>query len=646
MLRLWVKIVSVIGFIIFLIAQLGYTGMLRQLGVNKYLSWITAMIVQTLLLYAFAMLNLLPFALKAVILLGVGIEVVRIALLFFRRGQLAFEGIHYFDIWMLAIGIILGKVLYASPLLHYDNYSHWALIVKFLLFQGHLPTAAEPLITFTSYPPATALFITQFVSWVGFSGGAMLLGQFLLIWASFYATFAVLRDRSRALNAFTLCFVISITNVFNIAIRMNNLLVDFILPIVTAAGIAGVYAYREHPKLQVFTAAIFSAELLLIKNSGAMYVVMIGCYLLYVLIKQQTGHWLKRCGKSLGWTVLSMGAGYLPFYWWNQHVHATFAAVSKHQISTQAYKHQLAGESSTVIMKIGHKFLQQILSLNSLSTRGVLLINLSLLIAWIVIRLFMHKKNNLLATLIALDISFIAYYISVFAMYIVSMPYAEAILLDGCERYLSSMVILNLMLGAMALVVAMDRAYFEQRISKRSLRSFHSIITKNMYQILALGLMIFSVILMFSEINGIQYNNTLGKEELPVQLPKLAPQTTTLNHTKILLVDPHVNDVNDYFTGYVGRYYFFSDKVVGQENFMLSKKAFRTALNQYQYVVIPEWHRTFTKMAWQVYHQRLKTGIFKVTPTTLHRVKNIHVNQAKTKKPTHFHNELDHLALQ
>ena len=167
-----------------------------------------------------------------------------------------------------------------------------------------------------------------------------------------------------------------------------------------------------------------------------------------------------------------------------------------------------------------------------------------------------------------------------------------------------------------------------------------------MYQILALGLMIFSVILMFSEINGIQYNNTLGEEELPVQLPKLASQTTTLNHTKILLVDPHVNDVNDYFTGYVGRYYFFSDKVVGQENFMLSKKAFRAALNQYQYVVIPEWHRTFTKMTWQVYHQRLKTGIFKVTPTALQRVKNIHVTQPKPKKPMHFHNDLDHLALQ
>lgn len=590
------------------------------------------MIIQTLLLYGFALLKLLPMGLKVVTGLGLLFVLIRIGLLIFHRGQLDFEGLHYFDVWMLAIGIILGQVLYQSPLIHYDNYSHWALIVKFLLFQGHLPTASDTLISFTSYPPATALFITHFVALVGFSDGAMLLGQFFIIWASFYAIFSVLPDRTRALNAFILCFTIAITNVFNIAIRMNNLLVDFILPVVAAAGIASVYAYRHHPKLQLTTAALFSGELLLIKNSGAMYVVMIGCYLVYSLAHNLKGHGIYRWLKGLGLTAVSMLLGYLPFWLWNQHVHATFKAVSKHQISTQAYQSQLAHESTTVILKIGHKFLQQILSLNSLSTRGVLLINIGLLIAWIVIRWFINKPNHLLGTLIAIDFSFVAYYISVFAMYIVSMPYAEAILLDGCERYLSSMVILNLLLATMSLVVAMDRASFEQRIFKRNLRSFSSIITKNMYQIMALGLMIFSVILMFSEINGIEYNNTLGQEQLPVQLKKIGPQTNSFNHTKILLVDPHANDVNNYYAGYVGRYYFFSDKVVGQENFMLSKTAFKATLNQYQYVVIPEWHRTFTVMVDKTYHQSLRTGLFRVTPQGLQRVTKIKLTQQTAHK--------------
>ncbi len=63
-------------------------------------------------------------------------------------------------------------------------------------------------------------------------------------------------------------------------------------------------------------------------------------------------------------------------------------------------------------------------------------------------------------------------------MYLVSMPYAEAIQLDGLERYLSSMVILNLLLGAMVLAVVMDQAMFEQRIGRRGVRSFKNVFTK------------------------------------------------------------------------------------------------------------------------------------------------------------------------
>ncbi|MEE6666696.1 hypothetical protein PS423_04755 [Pediococcus acidilactici] len=252
-----------------------------------------------------------------------------------------------------------------------------------------------------------------------------------------------------------------------------------------------------------------------------------------------------------------------------------------------------------------------------------MLINAGLLIGWIVITFLMHHKNPLLKTLFAIDVSFLIYYGSVFAMYLVSMPYAEAIQLDGLERYLSSMVILNLLLGAMVLAVVMDQAMFEQRIGRRGVRSFKNVFTKNLYQLTALVLMIFSTILMFSEINGIEYNNTLGKEQLPVQLKQIAQPSMTYNHRKILLVDPHTNDVNNYYAGYVGRYYFFSDKVVGQENFMMDPATFKKTVAAYQYVALPEWHRTFTVMLQKTYHQSYKTGLYRVTSRGLRRVQKI-----------------------
>ncbi|WP_243680561.1 hypothetical protein [Lacticaseibacillus manihotivorans] len=67
---------------------------------------------------------------------------------------------------------------------------------------------------------------------------------------------------------------------------------------------------------------------------------------------------------------------------------------------------------------------------------------------------------------------------------------------------MSSIVIFGLFIAAMVAVVVMDESMAEQRYEKRSLRTFHSIFTKNAYQVMTLVLMIFSIIMMFSESNG------------------------------------------------------------------------------------------------------------------------------------------------
>ena len=44
-------------------------------------------------------------------------------------------------------------------LVHYDNFSHWALIVKYLLSADQLPSVDTELIPFRDYPPGSSLFI-------------------------------------------------------------------------------------------------------------------------------------------------------------------------------------------------------------------------------------------------------------------------------------------------------------------------------------------------------------------------------------------------------------------------------------------------------------------------------------------------------
>lgn len=607
-----------VGFILYAVGLLGYTSTVRRLGVSPYLSWITSMLIQILILYGFAMTGWLNLGIKFVTYLGILLTIIWFVFGLWKKVLLKFEGIHLFDFWMIALGLITGNVLWNSPLVHYDNFSHWAVMVKFMTFTGHLPGASDKLISFTSYPPATALFITQFVHWVGFSDGAMLVAQFILIWGAAYSIFAGLRDRSRALTGFGLCFALAISFVFNVAIRLNNLLVDYVLPIITIAALVGIFVYRKKPILLCAHVALFTAALFLVKNSATFYVIMIAIFFLYTLITNHPWKWRRILTVPIQFAI-TMGIGYLPFAWWNWHVKRTFT-LSKHEISTQAYSKQLNGMNHQQLIHISHKFYDQILSWNSLSTKAILLINVVLILTWFFVRFYQGQKNNLFGMALLLDFVFIAYYISLFGMYILSMPYAEAIMLDGFERYMASTVILNLFIAAICLVRVIDRQQFEQNFQKRDTLAFKSALTKNIYQISTLVVAFFSITMMYSEITGTKFTNEMNHNTLPLQMKRISRPWNHLNHKKVLIVDPEVVDVNDYYAGYVGRYYYFTDKAVGQENFMMTPEQFKKTVESYQYVAIPESHRTFTVLTEKVFHQHVITGLFKVTKNGLVRM--------------------------
>lgn len=122
---------AIVGLVIFALSLIGYSGTLRYLGINAYLAWITAILLQILTLYVFAMLNLLRWGIWFVVGLGLILYGSRLMLISRGKARLKFEGLHLFDVWLAGLGLAMIIVLYQSPLVHYDNFSHWALIVKF-----------------------------------------------------------------------------------------------------------------------------------------------------------------------------------------------------------------------------------------------------------------------------------------------------------------------------------------------------------------------------------------------------------------------------------------------------------------------------------------------------------------------------------
>lgn len=413
---------SLIGWLIFLSSLIGYQRILRRSGVSPYLTWITIFWSQTLVLYIGAMVNLLPAFMIGVSGLGIALLLVDIILIVMKRWVPLGIELHLFDVWMASMGLLLGIAIYHSLMVHYDNFSHWATMVKFLYTNGQLPTAggADQIISFTSYPPAMALFINYFVHLVGFSEGSMLLGQFIYIWAALYSVFAFLKDKTRSLLAAILVLTIAVTMIFNVEIRFNNLLVDYVLAVVALAGLTGVYVYQKRPTLQMIHVMLAASNLLLIKNSGAFFVALIFVYYAYTLFVNRTRRASRRQKVMAGFQnflrwLMGLGISYLPFYLWSRHVKQSFTT-SKHEISAAAYGQQLQQESGQYFSEIAHKMLQANAHLSSLSTRGFILFNVVLLVTWIVLKMLGHR-NRLLKMALLFDGIFMIYYFSMYVMY-------------------------------------------------------------------------------------------------------------------------------------------------------------------------------------------------------------------------------------
>lgn len=83
--------------------------------------------------------------------------------------------------------------------------------------------------------------------------------------------------------------IITVFNHFNKAIRMNNLLVDFLLTLLALAGIAGIYKMRHNLKaMSIYTLLVVSA-LTLVKSSAIFFAAIILVYYLYESIRHLLG---------------------------------------------------------------------------------------------------------------------------------------------------------------------------------------------------------------------------------------------------------------------------------------------------------------------------------------------------------------------
>jgi hypothetical protein len=484
--------------------------------------------------------------------------------------------------------IALVTSLIDTKFVHYDNFSHWAVVVKNMLLTNRFPDAYSAIIDFKSYPLGSSSFLYYFCSVAGGEEGVMLTGQIVLLFACFYAMFGVIRDVKRFLLVGLLGLCCSTMAYFNISIRVNNLLVDFLLPALALGAIAIIVSERKRFSAACFTALPVLALLVIVKSTGVFFAALCYVFLLQraIRLRREDREGALFVRPALAVIVFSL----VTLVLWNIHTASAFAGdTSKFSYDLQNLSGLQIDKTPEQIRAITKLFLQTAVSLRGIAAQGILIFNLLALAAYLVARFAMHKRWKLLGTLLALDAGIVVYYAGILAMYIVSMPLDEAQRLAGFDRYASSMVLFFIGALSMRAVSDVENSFYQQQGDRRDIRAFRSLFTKNLYQGATAGFALVTALILLSELNGMNSIKAAYPESLPARVSALVGDRWEEpdNDTRYLFYSSDAEgEVTSYYLPYVGRYFLFASQVDAVSSF--TDDAFMGQIQTYDKFVILE----------------------------------------------------------
>lgn len=376
---------------------------------------------------------------------------------FMTPGMLIFFATGFYFIFMLK----------NQRLIHYDNFSHWGLIVKSMLINNALPNFEDTIIGFNTYPPGSALYIYYFTKIVGNSEGIALIGQMSIILSGLLSLFSfssfMLSDFKENKQLYIKKILLTIGTliislfILNGPTTIHNLLVDTLLNATGLALFALIYYYLYSVEKIAIPTAILVSFLLLIKNSGTFFGIIALFIYAYGLLKYH---------KDSKTNFLQLNRIlFIPFilpiathYLWGKHVSMVFQTgrIGKHTMSISSYMNTYSEKNIDEILEISRKYLY------ALYTEYVyqLLIILSLFIVLIILQKIFNNylDKRLVVISLAILCIFLIYSVGLWIMYLVSMPTSESLRLAGYDRYLNTLIDFLVGVTAISILYALNKS--------------------------------------------------------------------------------------------------------------------------------------------------------------------------------------------
>lgn len=506
---------------------------------------------------------------------------------------------HLFDVCFLVGTIPFLFLLLNEHLMHYDNFTHWALIVKTLYINNAFPTS-NTMIEFTNYPIGTSSLLYYFSRFLGYSDGILLFAQGLLIFSIFYAIFGAIERPKCFLLVATLGLGLSTLSFFNLTIRINNLLVDFILPILTLACFAIIDRYKDDLRKQLILLLPLQALLLIVKTTGIIYFMIIIVAWMMNAIKNDV---LKN-KKDVFASFSTMGLSLSTYILWNYHVSTVFSGVQNKFSSSS-----LASKSSEDVATIVNHFIQSSLDLSSRPFLGFLFGNLVIIILYFLIKIiFKDKWKDLLKSLFLLDFMVVLYYVGILGLYLFSMPLDEALTLAGFERYVSSIIVL--FVGGLVLrftLLMQEHLKFDENNHVL----YKSPEYKKNYQKGIMACVFLIILILSSEYNGMIYNQSSYETDLSNTMKNVVGDHFKEDDDKLLLFgSDRDGKMTSYYFQYLAKYYLYAPNIDAVCVFY--EPNLENLLSNYDYLVVVEENKQEEALLKKHFHVNGTNGFYHV----------------------------------
>lgn len=342
-------------------------------------------------------------------------------------------------LWLLVLGYF-AVLLRGDIFIHYDNFSHWALVVKCMLMNDRMPNFADEIITFQAYPLGSSLWIYFVCKVIGTTEACYMFAQVIML-ISFIFPLTVWISKK---NIY-LCVIPILYAIYSLSsnVAITNLLVDTLMPLAGVAAFCIIEYERDMPTKAMFEILPLFIFLIQVKNSGIFFIAI--CIIYWLIVSRQQ---IKEKRKLL-YQYLGIDAiiPFFTFILWKKHVEMVFAngEVSKHAMSISNYKRVFYEKTNGVIFNIGKKMMSAVFDFSSWNSESgiwvMIAITVILLIAFIHCAIRRGATNQFGKAIFGIWGIYFIYMVSVFAMYIFSMPLGEAENLASFGRYSVSVII-------------------------------------------------------------------------------------------------------------------------------------------------------------------------------------------------------------